>query len=51
LTPGRSAVHTTAFAPGVNVRLLVPTSYLDQGSFLVDLAGSLKTALRGAGQR
>jgi hypothetical protein len=47
--PGAKTVAWTALRPGVNVRLLVPTSYQDQGSFLVDLAGPLKTALRGAG--
>jgi hypothetical protein len=43
--PGPKAVVWTALRPGVDVRLLVPTSYQDQGSFLVDLAGPLKAAL------
>jgi hypothetical protein len=47
--PGAKTVVWTALRPGVNVQLLVPTSYLDQGSFLVDLADPLKTALPRTG--
>jgi hypothetical protein len=47
--PGPKMVVWTALRPGVNVRLVVPTSYLDQGSFLVDLAGPLTAALPRTG--
>jgi hypothetical protein len=48
---GTALVVWTALRPGpgpghpVNVSLTVPTHYEDQGSFLVDLAKAIKTAL------
>jgi hypothetical protein len=39
-------VTWTALRPAADVALSVPTSYEDQGSFLVDLAQPLKRALR-----
>jgi hypothetical protein len=48
---GKSVITWTALRPKVvgndtvYVELQVPTHYQDQGSFLVDLAAPLKTAL------
>jgi hypothetical protein len=48
---GASTVTWTALRPGaepgqtIYVQLQAPTHYKEQGTFLVDLAGALKTAL------
>jgi Protein of unknown function (DUF3515) len=43
--PGRGSVTWTALRRPTYVALTIPTSYEDQGSFLVDLASPLKLAL------
>jgi hypothetical protein len=42
---GQSSLTWTALRPGIDVALTIPTSYDDQGAFLVDLASPLKRAL------
>jgi hypothetical protein len=42
---GSATVTWTALRPNVHVALSLPTSYQDQGAFLVDLATPLKRAL------
>jgi hypothetical protein len=41
---GREAVTWTALRPHANVAVTIPTSYDEQGSFLVDLSAPLKRA-------
>jgi hypothetical protein len=42
---GQGSITWTALRPGSYVALTIPTSFQDQGSFLVDLASPLKRAL------
>jgi hypothetical protein len=42
---GRGSLTWTALRHGTDVALTIPTSYQDQGAFLVDLASPLKRAL------